>query len=196
MTAKTGSRDPRSAVLWCSVAVACDAWTVPAKFGERGLARAVERLRQAVAASTEFDVPFFEVIAWVYALQQVHESAVGKTLFRNNNNQTPGGQTLRAIEWARTFVAHELLQVCTLYVSGMLGTTMLGTTMLGPGFAVPVWISDPSHKSSQAVTDDRAALYSELVAGRLLLEPILVVQAYLESLPPPTAVETDLRPGG
>jgi hypothetical protein len=154
----------------------------PRQFGERGLAQGIERLRQAIGRSTDFDAPFFECIAWIYSLHQLHETVLGKVAFREKNRQTPAGQTLRAIEWARTFVAHELLQVASRYIQAGLPAQL--PMQLGSVTLKVVWASDPSQQSSCPPTDERARLYGQLVAGRPLLEPITVVQAYLESLPP------------
>jgi hypothetical protein len=158
----------------------------PRDLGERGLIEAMDRLRDRVSlGGLKFDVPLSECLSWVYSLFQFHQSRLGKVEFRDLNDSIPEGRTLRALEWARTFSAHELASVAqpNLASSGILGMGALGMMMLGAGPGPPIWISDRSLVSERSLEDDRRQLYVDRVAGRQLVEPLEIAKAYLIALP-------------
>jgi hypothetical protein len=162
-------------------------WRIePRQFGEDGLAQALNRLRLALTDGAGFLIPLSEGLAWIYSLHELHESRFGDSkAFRIQNSLTPEGQTLRAVVWARSFVAHELMAIVHLDFasSGILGMGVLGRMVLGSAGGPPIWAEDSTLVSPTVPEDDRRLRYAELVAGRQVMDPLTTSQDYLLNLP-------------
>jgi hypothetical protein len=166
------------------------------RFGEEGLAQAIERLRVA-ARWTAFDFALFECLSWIYALEQLHEhapryadsSGPRKSVFKAECQKTLEGQKLMALQWARTFAGHDLLRVGVLHVgrSAIPGFAQPGWARPGAGLEPPHWVAESAltSLSEYKTASNRAgrAFYKAHVQNQPLLGPLEEVQAYLVALP-------------
>lgn len=158
--------------------------------GERGMGEAFDRLTERITVNADWEItpdgweiPLFECLQWMYALHEIHKDVHGAAYLVD-----PGGMTLRAVVWARNFSAHELFTVAhpDMTQSGLTGMSMVGRGLLGAASGPEIWTAESGlHEAPPLDIRNlpRRQLYSQLVEGRRLLEPLTEVRDYLLSLP-------------
>lgn len=86
-------------------------WQAPreVKQAEEGVRRAVGRLRADLAVSGGSPYfSLFEVLGWLYGLEEWHEKDLGEAIYREKRKNSPDGEVLGALMWARNSGVHDL----------------------------------------------------------------------------------------
>lgn len=154
----------------------------PRELGELGLAQAIHRLRLTLSDPSTVQVPLFECLAWVCALEQLHEQARDRSICCT----VPEGKTLLGLQWVRALAGHELFGPASPPIAplNLVGAALLGVWATVPGGA-PVWRNETDLKSRQERPDPVGRqLYKARLEGRTLPEPIEEILTFLRSLPP------------
>jgi hypothetical protein len=145
------------------------------ELGERGLSEAMDRLRERLDASGGwYQGPFTEALFWIVAIKDFNKARIDYTITE--------GKRLQAIGWARNYAAHELLTPVRIEGAGMLPSML--PSMIGGGGRL-AWVNEvvlPQRREPKG-PDDRRPIYQALIAGRSILEPLEMAQAYLVNLP-------------
>jgi hypothetical protein len=155
--------------------------------GERGLDDTLDRLRIALQ-STGRDplIAFTESMAWLYYVREWHRNNLPDLHPRSDASDE--GKTFQAIIWARGLDTHGTRDVADLIVdlssSGILGAGVLGTFVLGsPGQVRWTWVDRADLPPSTRDPHGCDLHYETFVAGRSILDPLIVAQAFIKGLP-------------
>jgi hypothetical protein len=159
----------------------------PRQLGESGLTSAIDRLSVVVRQDvTEFLIPCCECLFWISALYGIHRPKPkrGAPSLLPLDSNTPAGRTLLASVYVRTFVGHQLLSAALINygASGFQGVGFSGMMLMGTGTPPPVWIGEPDLPSRSGHVDVRRSMYADHMAGRPVLDPLVVTLDYLKSL--------------
>jgi hypothetical protein len=159
----------------------------PRQLGESGLSAAIDRLSVVVRQDvTEFLIPCCECLFWISALYGIHRPKPkrGAPSLLPLDSKTPAGRTLLASVYVRRFVGHQFLSVAQINygASGFQGVGFSGMMLIGTGTPPPVWVGEPELPRRPGPVDDRASMYADHMAGRPVLDPLVVTLNCLKSL--------------
>ena len=174
-------------------------------FGERGLARAYERLVAELDAGRTDDamLTIAEMLHWCYALDEFYVAALMASEQTSKNNargawrQVQGasdeGETHEALAWVRNVSTHELVnvthpqtipgQMTTRRTPGRDPRRSTQITVARGGYLVVSWkpLGDLPPPDSRAHGRDQ--LYARLVADREVRQPLAAAMRFLFDQP-------------
>jgi hypothetical protein len=145
----------------------------------------MDRLKGSLTERGLYDFALAEVLLWIASLYKLDE----RTLVRKSTEDV---DRLKALVWARNYIAHGLLAVSNPpSVGGGYGTSAYATVGYGMGPVIPATWIDASHlpvpsqseKQHFRADEVRRPMYVHLIQGKPVLEPLVDVETYLASRP-------------
>lgn len=141
-----------------------------------GWTQALVRLRESIHGGPrrphpDPNIPLAEAIYWLSVIEDDAVIRTGSATYYGHRGSSSEGQTVAALVFVRNQVSHELAEPSKPRSTGGYGGSAYGTAPYGGGIAWH-WKSRTELGGSTDAKWGRDVLYDQLVAGRLLEEPL------------------------